>query len=207
MNDLSANPTRGRIIEQSIALFAERGYAGVSVRDVVDSVGLTPGAIYHHFVNKQALYDVAVEEAFNRVSRRLVEELSAAGGGDRDLRAGLRRYTAYMFAASPELRLVDRVIFEAEPEPSTLRRVLDDTRSALAEILERTETPQRANDIAEQMIAAIYGAAKLRPLRAALPDGARFSDPDMVADSLADLVEAALTPAPTSSSLSSQSEA
>ena len=204
MNDLSANPTRGRIVEQSMILFSERGYAGVSVRDVVDAVGLTPGAIYHHFVNKQALYDVVVEEAFRRVGLGLFDQVSSAQGDEPGLRSALRRYTTYMFTLSCELRLVDRVIFEAEPEPASLQRVLYGPREALSAILAETQTPERADEVAEQMIAAIYGAAKLRPLRSARPDGDKFSDPIAVADSLTDLVEAALTPARKSSSLSSQ---
>lgn len=194
MNDLSNNPTRGRIVQESMVLFAERGYAGVSVRDVVEVVGLTPGAIYHHFTGKQALYDVVVEEAFARVSQGLVEEARAEGPAP-TLRAALRRYAAYLFSSSPELRLVDRVIFEAESEPGGLQRALYGPNETLAAILRRTETPERAHALAEQMIAAIYGAAKLRPLRASLPASAYLIDPNEVADNLAALVQSALTPA------------
>jgi TetR/AcrR family transcriptional repressor of nem operon len=54
----SANDTaqkHERILNESIRLFRERGFSGVSVDDVMKSAGLTHGPFYNHFASKEAL--------------------------------------------------------------------------------------------------------------------------------------------------------
>jgi DNA-binding transcriptional regulator YbjK len=52
-----APQTRERILDVAEALFAERGFAGTSVRDIAASAGLTAASLYNHFDGKEALYD------------------------------------------------------------------------------------------------------------------------------------------------------
>lgn len=44
-----------QILEESIKLFRERGFAGVSVGQVMKAAGLTHGPFYNHFASKEAL--------------------------------------------------------------------------------------------------------------------------------------------------------
>jgi AcrR family transcriptional regulator len=37
-------------------LFAERGYAHVPAAEIVTTAGVTRGALYHHFADKQELF-------------------------------------------------------------------------------------------------------------------------------------------------------
>ena len=53
--------TRLEIIEASGLLFAERGYYGVSIRDISDSLKLMPSLVIHHFGTKENLYQKTVE--------------------------------------------------------------------------------------------------------------------------------------------------
>jgi AcrR family transcriptional regulator len=48
-------PTRERLLTSGAALFAERGFHGVSIEDLGASIGLTGPAIYRHFKTKSAL--------------------------------------------------------------------------------------------------------------------------------------------------------
>lgn len=50
------------IVEQACHLFLSRGYDGVSVQDICTSVGMTKGALYHHFINKDDLFRAVVEQ-------------------------------------------------------------------------------------------------------------------------------------------------
>jgi hypothetical protein len=45
----SAVDTRARILDAARTLFAERGYAGTSMRDLADALGMTKAALYYHF--------------------------------------------------------------------------------------------------------------------------------------------------------------
>lgn len=51
--ELSA--ARARLFATALVLFGERGYHGVSVRDITDALGQKPGAIYAHVQSKQEL--------------------------------------------------------------------------------------------------------------------------------------------------------
>ncbi|QRG09341.1 TetR family transcriptional regulator [Xanthobacter dioxanivorans] len=44
------------ILEGAAALFAERGYAATSVRDIGERVGLLGGSLYHYIKSKEALF-------------------------------------------------------------------------------------------------------------------------------------------------------
>jgi AcrR family transcriptional regulator len=47
--------TADRVREQSLKLFAAKGYAAVSMREIAAAVGVQAAALYNHFPNKQAL--------------------------------------------------------------------------------------------------------------------------------------------------------
>jgi AcrR family transcriptional regulator len=46
---------RNRLFSTALVLFGQRGYHGVSVRDITDQLGQKPGAIYAHVQSKQEL--------------------------------------------------------------------------------------------------------------------------------------------------------
>src|SRR5579859_3686507 len=68
-----AGPRKEQILDVATRLFAERGYEGVSLQHVADAVGLGKASLFHHFANKDALY----EAVFDRVITGLQEPLDA----------------------------------------------------------------------------------------------------------------------------------
>lgn len=59
---------RQELIDIASALFAEKGYEAVSVRDILDVVGGAPGMFYYYFKSKQEIYIAAME---NYITLRL----------------------------------------------------------------------------------------------------------------------------------------
>jgi AcrR family transcriptional regulator len=63
LQDESPEPARGarwalvenQILTEATRLFAERGFAGVSLKDIADATGVTRPALYHYFGNKEAV--------------------------------------------------------------------------------------------------------------------------------------------------------
>ncbi|MBB5278435.1 AcrR family transcriptional regulator [Rhizobium rosettiformans] len=59
------------ILEEAAALFAERGYAATSVRDIGERVGLLGGSLYHYIKSKEELFvrihDIALQIAEDRI--------------------------------------------------------------------------------------------------------------------------------------------
>jgi len=46
---------RNKILDTALKLFSERGYFNTSIHDIRRAAGVSIGAIYHHFENKEAL--------------------------------------------------------------------------------------------------------------------------------------------------------
>jgi TetR/AcrR family transcriptional regulator len=53
--------TREKIFIAAAKLFAERGYNGVSMRELSESTGLSKPTIYYYFGNKEGIYTALVE--------------------------------------------------------------------------------------------------------------------------------------------------
>ncbi|HEX3029678.1 MAG TPA: TetR/AcrR family transcriptional regulator [Clostridia bacterium] len=56
-------PTRDLIFITAVDLFSQKGFRGVSVRDITREVGINESSMYNHFKNKEALL-TAIFESF-----------------------------------------------------------------------------------------------------------------------------------------------
>lgn len=54
--------TRRQILDASLRLFSERGFARTTVRDIARDAGITDAAIYYHFASKRDLLEALFEE-------------------------------------------------------------------------------------------------------------------------------------------------
>jgi AcrR family transcriptional regulator len=53
---------RKELLNQCFDLFAEKGYAAITMRQISASLKVSTGTLYHYFPNKQALFEQLVEE-------------------------------------------------------------------------------------------------------------------------------------------------
>lgn len=78
-----AERTRQYIIEKTAPIFNSKGYAGTSINDIMDVTGLTKGAIYGNFDNKDevaiAAFDYNFANITNYIATRIRERDSAIG--------------------------------------------------------------------------------------------------------------------------------
>jgi TetR/AcrR family transcriptional regulator len=85
-----ARRTRGAVLDAALALFAARGFEGVSLRDIADAAGTTHGLVRHHFGAKQDVWRAVVAEADARYLAALPADLvDPAEGPRRDPSAAL----------------------------------------------------------------------------------------------------------------------
>jgi AcrR family transcriptional regulator len=71
---------RDRILETALTHFEARGFAGTSLRDIADELGLTKAALYYHFPSKQGIVEVLIATA--GADRAATTALIAAGSPD-----------------------------------------------------------------------------------------------------------------------------
>ena len=58
---------RNEIIHAASHCFAEKGFHNTTMQDIYDATGLSPGAVYNYFSNKEDIVAATVEE-FSRAS-------------------------------------------------------------------------------------------------------------------------------------------
>lgn len=79
------------ILDAATALFAERGFARVSVQEIADEAQTHKTTVLYHFETKEALYAAVLDEAMGSMATVMHEFL--AGGFER---ADLRERVAYL---------------------------------------------------------------------------------------------------------------
>jgi AcrR family transcriptional regulator len=82
-NEQTGN-TEEKILKQAMRLFLERGYHGTSIDDITQAVGLTKGALYWHFKNKEALLREIIERYEKSFLDGLIHAVSEVKGGALD---------------------------------------------------------------------------------------------------------------------------
>ena len=59
---LNMDNTKEFIIDEAFNLFLSHSYEAVSISDISKAIGLTKGALYHHFKNKEELFKSVVDK-------------------------------------------------------------------------------------------------------------------------------------------------
>lgn len=58
--------TENRILGTAMKLFIEKGYEQTTLQDIADAIGMTRGAIYHHFKDKAEMVDSVMACMFHK---------------------------------------------------------------------------------------------------------------------------------------------
>src|SRR5256885_7656569 len=103
-------PTRDRLLDAALELFAEHGYTETTVGDIEEAAGLVPrsGGLYKHFASKDALLHAALERfiAATEVVGSRVFELPALGDQRAEATLLARTTMAHFSAQRDFLRIV-----------------------------------------------------------------------------------------------------
>jgi AcrR family transcriptional regulator len=101
--------TTAALIGAARALFAERGYAGVSTEEIVQRAGVTRGALYHLFSGgKEALFQAVLVQVSAETTRQIASQAVAAGDPWNELVVGINAFLdACMTAEMQRIVLID----------------------------------------------------------------------------------------------------
>src|SRR5436190_10205234 len=71
----AARATRDALVDAALALFTERGYAGVGTEEIVARADVTRGALYHHFKDKRDLFRAVHERVESELVQRVATKM------------------------------------------------------------------------------------------------------------------------------------
>jgi AcrR family transcriptional regulator len=96
-----AKETYIKIVKAAVRLFARHGYHKTTITDLAQAIGLTSGAVFHHFPSKEAILD-AVVDRLERGMRIYSDMAGNAQRGSSALVEELIRVMCSHFKRSPE---------------------------------------------------------------------------------------------------------
>ncbi len=136
--------TAGRILEASANLFADQGYAAVSMRQIAAEVGIGQGALYNHFASKQ---DLLVQILLDHMRGLLAAWQASDPGLDRPH----QRLKAFVFFHIDYHRSRARDVFLSymelrSLEPTTRGPILAARKSYEAVLIDTLEAGRLAQD-------------------------------------------------------------
>jgi AcrR family transcriptional regulator len=59
--------SRAQILEAALDLISRQGYRGTSIRDISKAAGVSTGAVYHHFPDKESLFDTLLSQYWSAI--------------------------------------------------------------------------------------------------------------------------------------------
>lgn len=63
-----AKDTKQRILDEALAMFAERGYEGTNMRELAQTLGLGKSALYKHYASKEDIWNSMLDQIEARYS-------------------------------------------------------------------------------------------------------------------------------------------
>lgn len=112
--------TKNKILEVSLALFAKKGFDGVSVREIAKEVGVRESALYKHYKNKEDILDKIVEEMILLI-RKTYEQQRVPECVEIEVAEGYRNITEEQLC---EISWNIFKMFTEDPKLSNFRRLL-----------------------------------------------------------------------------------
>jgi len=88
--------TRDKIIRNAISLFNKKGYRATSLSDITKALGMSKGAIYGNFLNKEEVAIASFDYAVSKVIDQLSADISAQKTAPLKLKAILTYYGKYI---------------------------------------------------------------------------------------------------------------
>ncbi|MEO9870169.1 TetR/AcrR family transcriptional regulator [Ekhidna sp.] len=88
--------TKQLIIEKALPIFNTKGYAAASLSDITSATGITKGAIYGNFKNKDEVASAAFEKGVSIVTGQIAKQVSFEKTAPRKLMAMIEYYGKYI---------------------------------------------------------------------------------------------------------------
>lgn len=156
--------TREQILDASLRLFSEKGFARTSVRDIAQAAGITDAAIYYHFASKRDLFEALLDERGFTAALESLERAEITAGPTEAIPAMALRALAFVYQNLDLMKVLMVEAMADDPVATEEYQILVERwKKAEARILRfyveqgllRTED---VDELATQLVITILGA-------------------------------------------------
>ena len=144
-----APSTRDLILDAAEARFAQRGFAGVSVREIAGDAGLkNQASLYHHFKNKRALYEAVLARGVETIVGLVTRNGDRAANDTSFMDATLDPVVDYLVAHPHLPRLIQRAgLDDTQYLRATVTKLLRPLYAQGVQVLAAANAPWAADDL------------------------------------------------------------
>ncbi|MCI2264946.1 TetR/AcrR family transcriptional regulator [Sediminivirga luteola] len=112
---------RAQIVDVTVQLVAEKGYAGISLSGIAERAGITKPAVLYHFRSKAAVVEAAYQEVLQRLVGRVGQAVEEAAA-DEGAAAYIRSMVAYLDENPTHTRMIIEALSNQDTELDTASR-------------------------------------------------------------------------------------
>ncbi|MGW7685680.1 TetR/AcrR family transcriptional regulator [Kribbella sp. NPDC054772] len=140
---------RAQLVDVTIGLVSERGYAAASLGRIAESAGITKAGVLYHFASKQALVEAAHEQVLSALVATVAGAVEAAAPADGPA-AYIRSMVGHLRERPRDVRMLVEAMMSVAPLTDSKARW-----SAVAELLSAARVARGLTEAIDQRSAAI----------------------------------------------------
>lgn len=153
-------------------MFAESGFANVSMRNLAKAVGMSVASIYHHFPDKNTLYLETVQFSFTDKAIVFSEIWNKNCSVEKKLEMFISSLFQLLFADREFHRIIQREIVDANPDRMKMlaEDVFQEQFYYLLQIMKQIAPEKDAHLSAISVLCLCIYHIEMQPLRQFLPE-------------------------------------
>ena len=164
MNRLPRSERELQMLETARIMFAERGFAAVTMEELAAEAGVTKPLLYNHFGNKERLYLACMEPAAEALVDTVAAAVAATETPGAALRAGVHAFFIFVDADRSAWRVLFDETLPAGAEPARRAAEQRERLAALVAAAELDRVPAERREASrieiEALATAMLGAAE-----------------------------------------------
>jgi AcrR family transcriptional regulator len=146
-----------QVLDSARALFAERGYAEVTMDEVASAVGVTKPLLYNYFGNKEQLFLACMKPAADALLTHVVGAVQDARDTREALHSGIHAFFAFLDAEGEAWRML---YDESLPGGGEIAQRVHEYRARLESLVTAALQEHTESRAVEPLSIAILGAAE-----------------------------------------------
>lgn len=160
-----------RMLSVAAELFAAKGYAAVSIRDIAEQSGVALSSLYHYFGDKRGLYLQVHLQELNKSAARLETAVSVGETPEQHLFSFTAELCRVLSEPGPLFKLVARHWLDASADVVTYlaQATVPEQYKRVREAIQQIAPERNATSTTLAIYALVHGLVTLRPFEESLP--------------------------------------